>query len=67
MGAIELPTIYPDGAETVYKKRAIEYRNRFMVNECDTVICYITHNWGGAAKFVSQAEKQGKAIINLAL
>lgn len=61
-----LPTMFPEGIENVPKKYAISYRNDYMVKECDTVICYITHDWGGAWKFVHKAKKRGKAIINLA-
>lgn len=61
-----LPTTLPEGIENAPKKYAISYRNDYMVKECDTVICYITHNWGGAWEFVHKAKKRGKAIINLA-
>lgn len=60
-----LPTLVPEGIENVPKKYAISYRNNYMVNECDTVICYITHDWGGAAQFVDKARRKGKNIINL--
>ena len=60
-----LPTMLPEGIENVPKKLAISYRNDFMVRECDAVICYITHDWGGAARFVEKARRQGKRIINL--
>lgn len=62
----ELPTLYPEGIELAPKKFAITFRNNYMVNECDTVVCYIKHDWGGAAQFVEKAKKKGKAIINLA-
>lgn len=58
-----LPTLFPKATLPRY---AIDYRNNYMVKECDTVICYITHDWGGAWKFVHKAEKQGKTITNLA-
>lgn len=61
-----LPTMLPEGIENVPKKFAISYRNDFMVRKCDSVICYITHDWGGAAQFVDKARKKGKNIINLA-
>lgn len=61
-----LPTLVPEGIESVPKRFAICYRNNYMVKECDTVICYITHNWGGAAQFVKKAKRAGKTIINLA-
>lgn len=58
-------TIYPEGLETVPLRFAIDHRNRWMVRACDMVLCYITHDGGGAAKFVRIAEKQGKRIIKI--
>ncbi len=62
----ELPTLCPEGIELAPKRFAISFSNNYMVNECDTVVCYISHNWGGAAQFVEKARKNGKEIINLA-
>lgn len=61
-----LPTLVPEGIESVPKRFAISFSNNYMVNECDTVVCYITHDWGGAAQFVEKAMKKGKVIFNLA-
>lgn len=61
-----LPTLVPEGIEGVPKRFAISFRNDYMVNESDTVVCYIAHNWGGAAQFVEKAEKRGKTVINIA-
>ena len=61
-----LPTLVPEGIESVPKRFAISFSNNYMVDESDTVVCYITHDWGGAAQFVNKAEKKGKVIINLA-
>ena len=61
-----LPTLVPEGVECVPKRFAISFCNNYMVNECDTVVCYITHDWGGAAQFVEKAMKKGKVIFNLA-
>ena len=61
-----LPTLVPEGIESVPKRFAISFSNNYMVNESDTVVCYITHDWGGAAQFVEKANKKGKVIINLA-
>ncbi|MCM1166823.1 MAG: hypothetical protein NC299_13165 [Lachnospiraceae bacterium] len=60
------PTLVPEGIESVPKRFAITFRNNYMVKECDTVICYITHDWGGAWEFVHKARQKGKNIINLA-
>lgn len=58
-------TLLPEGIETVPKRFAISWRNKWMARECDVVVCYITHSWGGAAQFVKYAKNQGKEIINL--
>ena len=60
-----LSTIYPEGIECVPKKYAISYRNDWIVKKADMVICYITHNYGGAAKFVEKACKNRKIVYNL--
>jgi hypothetical protein len=36
-----------------------------MLKQADFVVTYITHDWGGAAKFAKMAEKQGKYVVNL--
>ena len=59
-------TFLPEGIETVPKRFAITWRNKWMVRESDIIICYITHSWGGAAQFVEYAKRQNKVIINLA-
>ncbi len=46
-------------------KSAIPFRNEWMVNRSDTVICYIAHEHGGAARFVELARGSGEKIINL--
>lgn len=61
------PTVYPERIECVPKKYAISYRNDWIVRQSDMVICYIAHNYGGAAKFVEKARKKGKTVYNLAL
>lgn len=58
-------TFLPEGIETVPKRFAISWRNKWMVREADIILCYITHSWGGAAQFVEYAKRQGKEIINL--
>lgn len=59
-------TMYPEGLESVPRRFAISWRNKWMVGESDTVICYIAHSWGGAAQFVELAERKKKTVINLA-
>ena len=63
---IPIETMFPDGLEAVPKKFAISWRNKWMVNQSQLIICYIDRSWGGAAQFVEYAKKQGKEIINLA-
>lgn len=63
----ELPTIYPDGLETVPFRYAITHRNRWMVNHSDYVIAYITHCYGGAWQTFQYAKSKKKIqIYNLA-
>ena len=59
-------TMLPEGIESVHPRYAISWRNKWMVNESDLVICYITHGWGGAARYVEMASKKKKRTINLA-
>lgn len=61
----DLPTIYPEGIECVPKKYAVSFRNDWIVRQADMVVCYITHDFGGAAKFVEKARKKGKIIYNV--
>ncbi len=58
-------TIYPDGLENVPRRFAIDWRNRWLVDNSDYVIAYITHSFGGAAKFYDLAVKRKKNVINL--
>lgn len=58
-------TIYPEGIETVPKRFAIDYRNRWIVGRADIVVAYVKNSYGGAAKFVDMAERQGREVINL--
>ena len=59
-------TILPEGIEAVHPRYAISWRNRWMLQRADYVVTYITHSWGGAAKFAKLAEKQQKKIFHLA-
>ena len=58
-------TILPEGIETVPKRFAISYRNKWMVEQADIVVTYVTHSFGGAAQFKELAERQGKTVIEL--
>lgn len=59
-------TLYPEGIERVPRRFAISWRNRWMVEQADVVICYLRYRHGGAAKFVEMAAKKGKTVVNLA-
>lgn len=58
-------TIYPEGLETVPKRFAISWRNKWMIQQSDVVVTYVTHNFGGAWQFKEMAERAGKEVINL--
>lgn len=59
------PTIYPEGIEQVPKRFAISYRNDYMINHSNYVVAYVTHNTGGAHRFLSLAKNRQKICINL--
>ena len=58
-------TMLPEGIEEVHPKYAISWRNDWMLRQSNYVIAYIHHNWGGAARYVQKACRQGKTVINL--
>ena len=58
-------TILPEGIETAPKRFAISWRNKWMIEQADIVVTYVTHSFGGAAQFKELAERQGKTLIEL--
>ncbi len=60
-------TLLPDGIETTPRRFAILYRNKWMLQQAQYVVTYVTHSWGGAAKFKTMAEKQKKKVINITI
>ena len=58
-------TMLPEGIETVHPRYAISWRNNWMLNHSDYVVTYITHSWGGAAKFAKKAGALKKIVISL--
>ena len=58
-------TIYPEGLETVPKRFAISWRNKWMIQQSDIVVTHVTHNFGGAAQFKTLAERKEKLVIEL--
>lgn len=61
----DFDTIFPDGLETTPRRFAISKQNRWMIEQADTVITYVAHSFGNAAKFKALAEKKEKRVINL--
>ena len=58
-------TILPEGIETVHKRFAISWRNKWMIQQADAVVTYVTHTYGGAWQFKVIAQRQGKTVIEL--
>ena len=58
--------ILPAELINVHYKAAIPLRNRWMVNQSDFVIAYVSRRFGGAYTTYQYAQKLGKPIINLA-
>ncbi len=59
-------TILPDGIEFVPSRFAISWRNKWMIEQSDYVVTYITTTIGsGAAQFMELAERKKKTVINL--
>lgn len=59
-------TIFPDGIETVPRKFAIHYCNKWMIAQSDYIVTYVKYSTGGAAQFKKLAEKKNKIVINIA-
>lgn len=62
----EPDTMLPEGLELVCPKYAISRRNDWMLRHADMVVTYVTHPWGGAAKFSEKARRMGKQVFSLA-
>lgn len=58
-------TMLPEGIENIHPRYAISWRNKWMLDRSDFVISYVTHSWGGAAKYVADAKRHGKIVIPL--
>jgi len=59
-------TVLPEGIETVPRRFAISYRNKWMIERSDHVVTYVVYEAGsGAAKFKKIAEKKGKNVISI--
>lgn len=58
-------TVYPDGLENVPQRFAICKRNDWMIDNSDTVICYVVNHFDGAYTYTEKARRKGKRIINI--
>ena len=56
-------TMLPEGIENVHPRYAISWRNNWMLQQSEYVVCYITHTWGGAVRYADKARKLRKSII----
>ena len=59
-------TLYP-GLEDCPPRFAIPLRNRWMVKQSQAALCYVTHDWGGAAQTLDYALRTNLLVINLAI
>ena len=57
--------IYPE-LENIPPRFAILYRNRWIVEQADIIIAYITHKYGGAYTMYRYAKQKNKKIYNIA-
>ena len=58
-------SIFPEGIETVPRRFAINYRNKWMLGKSDIVVTYVTRPFGGAVQFKKKAKMQSKLMIEL--
>ena len=58
-------TMLPEGIESVHPHYAISWRNKWMLQQADYVVTYITRPWGGAAQYAAKARRCRKCVINI--
>ena len=62
-------TFYPEGMESVPRRFAITYANRYMIDFCDCLIAFAWHPASNALKLLKCAQRKEKAgkihIVNL--
>ncbi len=58
--------IYPYGFEKYFFKEAIIKRNKYMVEQAQTAICYVKRSFGGAIRTYESPFQKNLKIINLA-
>lgn len=57
--------MFPEGIETVPKRFAIDWRNRWILQRADYVVTYVTQPWGETAEYATLAKRMGKRVLNL--
>jgi len=62
---IDAETLYPEGIENVPKRFCISWRNNWLIDHSQYVICYVSHLTGGASRFMELAIKRNRTVINL--
>ena len=62
---IDEHSILPEGIETVPRRFAINYRNKWMLTKSDIVVTYVTRPVGGAWEFKQMAEKMSKILVKI--
>ncbi|MBE6753441.1 MAG: hypothetical protein E7559_03685 [Ruminococcaceae bacterium] len=58
-------TIFPEGIETAPKRYAIFWRNKWLTEQAQYVVTYITRPFGGAAQFAELARSRGKRVLDV--
>ena len=58
-------SILPEGIETVPRRFAINYRNKWMLTKSDIIVTYVTRPIGGAWEYKQMAEKMKRNIIGI--
>lgn len=58
-------SVFPEGQETVPYRYAIIYRNQYMIEKSDFVICFVNDCVTNSHKFVLRAMQKGLKVINI--
>ncbi len=58
-------SILPEGIESVPRRFAINYRNKWMLTKSDIVVTYVTRPFGGAWEFKQMAQMMSKNLIEI--
>jgi hypothetical protein len=59
-------TLYPEGLEPVPPRFAILHRNKWMLDNTDYVVTFVTTSVGGAAFEKREAERKKRIVLELA-